>query len=141
MYGKWFPWNFTDWHTHSGGWGRWLGNFHVWVTQYVPHCMVEVYGIFNVKKKYLISLFSVLNRVAIWMHFALNRVRIQGFQQYRPNQSSFKSPPPPPTTLEKFLPLCIRIVFTLMVFFRVKNKEMEQRGIKSDLPWSRVWYN
>ena len=28
-------------------------------------CMVEVYGIFNVKKKYSISLFRVLNRVAI----------------------------------------------------------------------------
>ena len=28
-------------------------------------CMVEVYGIFNVKKKYSISLFRVLNRVEI----------------------------------------------------------------------------
>ena len=28
-------------------------------------CMVEVYGIFNLKKKYSISLFRVLNRVAI----------------------------------------------------------------------------
>ena len=28
-------------------------------------CMVEVYGIFNHKKKYSISLFRILNRVAI----------------------------------------------------------------------------
>ena len=37
---------------------------------------------------------SFLNRVAILMHFALKRVRIEGFRQHSPNQTSFKSPPP-----------------------------------------------
>ena len=36
---------------------------------------------------------SFLNRVAILMHFALKRVRIEGFRQHSPNQTSFKSPP------------------------------------------------
>ena len=51
----------------GGGLGgrRGLGNFHVWLTQYVPLCMVEVYGIGNLEKKHLISLFSVLSRLAI----------------------------------------------------------------------------
>ena len=68
--------------THAlgkGVWGRGLGNFHVWLTQYVPLCTVGVYGIFNLRKKYSISLFSILTRVAIWIHFAINRVRIKGF--------------------------------------------------------------
>ena len=34
---------------------------------------------FNLKKKYSMSLFSILNREAISIHFALNRVRIEGF--------------------------------------------------------------
>ena len=61
-------------------------------------------------KKYSISLLSIINRVAIWMHFDL-RVRIEGFKQHRPNQTSFNPhpllPPPPPPPWEKFLPLCL----------------------------------
>ena len=68
----------------EGGGGGW-GNFPVWLTRYVPLCKVEVYGIFNLEKKYSISPFSVLNRVAILMHFALSRVRIEGFQKHSPN--------------------------------------------------------
>ena len=49
---------------------------------------------------------SFLNRVAILMHFALKRVRIEGFQQHSLNQTSFKSSPP-----EKFLPLYITITW------------------------------
>ena len=54
-------------HLGAGGGGGWggLGNFHVCLTQYVPLCMVEVYGISNLEKKYSISQFSVLSRVAV----------------------------------------------------------------------------
>ena len=50
IYGKWFPWEFTDGHIHwvmGGG-----GDFHVWFNQSIfgPLCMIEVYGIFNLKK-------------------------------------------------------------------------------------------
>ena len=31
IYGKWFPWEFTDKHTLTGG----RGDFHVWLTRYV----------------------------------------------------------------------------------------------------------
>ena len=48
----------------GGGVGQGLGNFHVWLTQYVQLCMVEVYGN-SIIKKYSMSLFSILNRVAI----------------------------------------------------------------------------
>ena len=43
------------------------------------------------------------------MRFTLNRVRIEGFQQLNPNQTSFKSSPPPPPHPEKFPPLYITI--------------------------------
>ena len=44
-----------------------------------------------------------LNRVAVLIRFTLNRVRIEGFQQHNPNQTSFKSPPPPHPTERSFL--------------------------------------
>ena len=31
IYGKWFPWEFTEGHTRSG-----RGNVHDWLTRYVP---------------------------------------------------------------------------------------------------------
>ena len=46
---------------------------------------------------------SFLNRVAILMHFALKRVRIEGFQQHSLNQTSFKSPPPPPREVSSLI--------------------------------------
>ena len=45
------------------------------------------YGIFNLK--YPISLFSVFNRVANLVYFALNRVRIAEFQQLAQSQQNF----------------------------------------------------
>ena len=47
MYEKWFPWECADGHTRSGK--RGAGEFYVWLTRYVPLCMVKVYGIFNLK--------------------------------------------------------------------------------------------
>ena len=50
IYGKWFPWEFTDghilWATGGGGTSMFgsISNF------FVPLCMIEVYGIFNLKK-------------------------------------------------------------------------------------------
>ena len=66
-------------------------------------CALHGRGLWD-QKKYSISLFSVLNRVAIIFEciLPLNRVRIEGFQQH--NQTSFKFPPTPK---EKFLPLRI----------------------------------
>ena len=55
---------------------------------------------YSALKKVFNFTISVLNRVAILMHFALNRVRIEGFQKHSPSQTSLKSPSPP----EKFLP-------------------------------------
>ena len=87
IYARQVPWEFTDRRTRLGE------NFHVWLTRYVPPCMLQVYGISCLEKKYSISLFSVLKRVAILMYFSLNWVRrIEGFQQQSPNQSSVKSP-------------------------------------------------
>ena len=143
IYGKWFPWELTDGNARSGGGGE--GNFLVWLTRYVPLCMVSVYGIFTLKESiqlhYLASqddvtrddsqrrllaqhvvamseqccnylkqycnnvvtvcfrrcessrLTSPLNRVAVLMHFALNRVRIEGFQQNSPNPDLDLPPP------------------------------------------------
>ena len=45
------------------------------------------YGIFNLK--YPISLFSVFNRVANLVYFALNRVKIAEFQQLAQPQKNF----------------------------------------------------
>ena len=45
------------------------------------------YGIFNLK--YPISLFSVFNRVANLVYFALNRVKIAEFQQLAQPQQNF----------------------------------------------------
>ena len=55
-------------------------------------CALHGRGLWD-QKKYSISLFSVLNRVAIIFEciLPLNRVRIEGFQQH--NQTSFKFPP------------------------------------------------
>ena len=66
------------------------GGFHVWLTRNVCHGR----GLWD-QKKYSISLFSVLNRVAIIFEciLPLNRVRIEGFQQH--NQTFFKFPPTP----------------------------------------------
>ena len=57
-------------------------------------CALHGRGLWD-QKKYSISLFSVLNRVAIIFEciLPLNRIRIEGFQQH--NQTSFKFPPPP----------------------------------------------
>ena len=53
----------------------------------------------SILKKYPTSVFSVFNMVAILVYFALNRVRIEEFQQLaQPQQNFLKSPPPP----EKF---------------------------------------
>ena len=93
----------------------------------------------NLKIKYSISLFSILNRVAIWMYFAFKqgqnwRVLAPHTQpNFIPIPSSSSSP------LEKFLPLCITIILQQNRFFSELNKKqgMEQRGLNSDLPWSR----
>ena len=57
-------------------------------------CALHGRGLWD-QKKYSISLFSVLNRVAIIFEYILplNRVRIEGFQQH--NQTFFKFPPTP----------------------------------------------
>ena len=44
------PLGVLRWTNTLGGGGG--GDFHVWLTQYLPLCMVEVYTIFNLKKKY-----------------------------------------------------------------------------------------
>ena len=103
-------------------------------------CALHGRGLWD-QKKYSISLFSVLNRVAIIFEciLPLNRVRIEGFQQH--NQTSFKFPPTPqgkvssPTHNENLAKQA------LQVFFWVKNQEKEKRGFKSNLPWSRVWHD
>ena len=66
-----------------------------------------------------------LNRVAVLIRFTLNRVRIEGFQQHNPNQTSFKSPPPPPHP-EKFPPLYITITW--------QNRLKTHKKIKYLLP-------
>ena len=103
-------------------------------------CALHGRGLWD-QKKYSISLFSVLNRVAIIFEciLPLNRVRIEGFPQH--NQTSFKFPPTPK---EKFLPLRIMRTWQTWLcrfFFWVKNQEKEKRGFQSDLPWSRVWHD
>ena len=76
IYGKLFPWEFTDGHVPRG--------------EKIP-CLAH--SVSSILKKYSIPLFSILNRVSILMHFALNRVRIEGFQLHNPNQTSLKSSP------------------------------------------------
>ena len=96
-------------------------------------CTLHGRGLWD-QKKDSISLFSVLNRVAIIFEciLPLNRVRIEGFQQH--NQTSFKFPPTPqgkvssPTHNENLAKQA------LQVFFLVKNQEKEKRGFKSNLP-------
>ena len=56
-------------------------------------CMVQVYGIFKFKKIIQFHNLASLNRVAILLQFALNRVGIEAFQQHSPNHTSFKSSP------------------------------------------------
>lgn len=46
------------------------------------------HSVSSILKKYSIPLFSILNRVSILMHFALNGVRIERFQQHNHNQTS-----------------------------------------------------
>ena len=46
------------------------------------------HSVSSILKKYSIPLFSILNRVSILMHFALNGVRIERLQQHNPNQTS-----------------------------------------------------
>ena len=98
IYGKWFPWEFTDGHMRSRGETSMFGSLgmccSIWYRFMGP----------SILKKYSISPVSILNRVAILMLFALKRVRIEEFQQHSPNQTSFKSSP-----LEKFCPLYITI--------------------------------
>ena len=48
-------------------------------------------GSSNLKKTIQFHNLVSLNRVAILLQFALNRVKIEGFQQHSPNQTSFKS--------------------------------------------------
>ena len=62
----------------------------------------------SILKKHSVSLFSVLNRVAIFNAFCLKQlgVRIEGFQHHSPNPTSLKFSLPP----EKFLLLYITII-------------------------------
>ena len=104
-------------------------------------CALHGRGLWD-QKKYSISLFSVLNRVAIIFEciLPLNRVRIEGFQQH--NQTFFKFPPTPqgkvssPTHNKNLAKQALQ-----GFFFWVKNQVKEKRGFKSNLPWSRVWHD
>ena len=120
IYGKRFPWEFTDGHTSSGGretsmFGS-LGMGHSAWHRFMGSSIL----------KYPISLFSVLNRVAILMHFALNRVRIEGFQQHSPNQTSLKSPPLPPWKVSSLADNNNSAKPAALVFSRVKNDQKDQ---------------
>ena len=71
---------------------------------------------------------SPLNRVAVLMHFALNRVRIEGFQQHSPNPD-LDLPPPP-----SFLPLSItttRRNWLHRPFFRLKNGREDTQDVST----------
>ena len=73
---------------------------------YLPLCMVQVYGIFKFKKKYLIS-FSVLKQSCNFNAVCLNTgSESKGFSRTVPTRLPLNLPPPPP---EKFLPLYITI--------------------------------
>ena len=86
----------------------------------------------SILKKHSVSLFSVLNRVAIFNAFCLKQlgVRIEGFQHHSPNPTSLKFSLPP----EKFLLLYITIISAKLakpVFFsELKMKEMKKRTIE-----------
>ena len=130
IYRKWFPWEYTDGHTRSG-----RGNVHVWLTRYVPLpfffvpstsklCLVEVYEIFKFKKIIQFHNLVSLNWVAILLQFALNRVRIEGFQQHSPNQTSFNSSPSPtPGEVSSLIHNDNSAKTAWSVFFRVKNEK------------------
>ena len=103
-------------------------------------CALHGRGLWD-QKKYSISLFSVLNRVAIIFEciLPLNRIRIEGFQQQ--NQTSFKFPPTPQGKVSSPTHNKNLAKQALQGFFWVKNQEKEKRGFQSDLPWSRVWHD
>ena len=120
IYGERFPWEFTDGHTRSGGretsmFGSLVIGHSAWL-RFMGSSIL----------KYLISLFSVLNRVAILMYFALNRVRIEGFQLHSPNQTSFKSSPLPPWKVSSLVDNNNSAKPAALVFFRVKNDQKDK---------------
>ena len=90
----------------------------------------------NLKIKYSISLFSILNRVAIWMYFAFKQG--QNWRvlapQTQPNFIPSPSSSPPPR--EKFLLLCITIIQQQNRFFQswIKNKGWNRGGSIQTFP-------
>ena len=95
-------------------------------------------------KKGSILLFNVLNRDAILMHFALNRVRrIVGFQQHSPSQTSFKSSPPSRDVSSLYITitrqngLCRFSVFFFSEWKRALNFAIEE--LSTGLYFSNVW--
>ena len=100
MYGKWFPWEFTMDTRAQRGETSMFGSLgmcraHSFLRPLLlSPAWYRFMGSSNLKKTIQFHNLASLNRVAILLQFALNRVRIEGFQQHSPNKTSFKSSQP-----------------------------------------------
>ena len=95
----------------------------------------------NLEIKYSISLFSILNRVAIWMYFAFKQG--QNWRVLAPHtQPNFiPIPSSSPSPREKFLPLCITIIQQQNRFFSELNKKKRDgtEGAQFRPPLIQTW--
>ena len=85
----------------------------------------------NLKIKYSISLFSILNRVAIWMYFAFKQGQNWRVLAPQTQPNFIPIPSSSPSPREKFLPLCIAIIQQQNRFFFqswIKNKGWNRGG-------------